>query len=104
MGLAATDLWRMGATDLAAAIRSGQASSREVIGAYLRRIEEVNPSINAVAVVLGERALAAAKAADPCRPRRLGLPPLHGVPFTIKANIDLAGTPTTNGVKALAGA
>jgi amidase len=26
------------------------------------------------------------------------------VPFTVKANIDLAGTPTTNGVKALAAA
>jgi amidase len=32
------------------------------------------------------------------------LPSLHGVPFTVKENIDLAGTPTTHGFKALAGA
>lgn len=32
------------------------------------------------------------------------LPPLHGVPFTVKENIDLAGTPTTQGITALAGA
>jgi hypothetical protein len=60
----ATDLWCMSATDLAGAIRSGQASSREVIEAYLRRIEAVNPGLSAVTVVLGERALEAANAAD----------------------------------------
>ena len=32
------------------------------------------------------------------------LPPLHGVPFTVKENIDVAGTPTTQGLKALANA
>jgi len=34
----ATDLWRMSAVDLAAAIRSRKASSREVVEAHLRRI------------------------------------------------------------------
>ena len=64
MSVTTTDLWRMSATDLAAAIRSRQTSSQEVIEAHLRRIEAVNPSINAVTVVLGEQALEAAKAAD----------------------------------------
>ena len=60
-----TELWRMSATELAAAIRDqNQVSSREVVEAHLRRIEEVNPSINAVPVVLAEQALEAAKAAD----------------------------------------
>ena len=73
----------------------------EVIEAHLRRIEEVNPSINAVTIVLAEQALEA-KGSRP-RGRRGGdLPPLHGVPFTIKGNIDLVGTPTTQGLKALA--
>jgi amidase len=94
----------MGATELAEAIRSRQASSREVIEAHLRRIEAVNPAVNAVTVVLGEQAVETAKAADRAVAGDGDLPPFHGVPFTIKANIDLAGTPTTNGVKALAAA
>ena len=46
-----TDLWRMGATELAEAIRSGQVSGCEVAEAHLRRIEQVNPAVNAVSVV-----------------------------------------------------
>jgi amidase len=100
----ATELWRLSATELAEAIRSKQASSREVVQAHLRRIEAVNPSINAVTVVLGEQAIEAAKAADRAVAAGGELPPLHGVPFTVKGNIDLAGTPTTHGAKALVGA
>jgi amidase len=99
-----TDLWRMSAIELAEAIRSRQTSSQEVIEAHLRRMEEVNPSVNAVTVVLGERAIEAAKVADREVVGGADLAPFHGVPFTIKANIDLAGTPTTHGLKALAGA
>ena len=64
MSVAGTDLWRMSAVDLAGAIRSRQASSREVIEAHLRRIEAVNPSINAVTILLAGQALEAATAAD----------------------------------------
>lgn len=99
-----TDLWRMSATELAEAIRSRQTSSQEVVEDHLRRIEAVNPSINAVTVVLGEQALEAAKAADRAVAGGGDLPPFHGVPFTIKENIDLAGTPTTMGARALTGA
>jgi amidase len=97
------DLWRMGALELAEAIRRRVLSSREVIEAHLRRIEEVNPSINAITVVLADQALEAAAEAD-----RISivagdrLPTLHGVPFTVKENIDLMGTPTTHGLKVLA--
>jgi amidase len=100
----ATDLWRMSATALAEAIRSRQASSQEVVEAHLRRIEAVNPAVNAVTVVLGEQALEAAKAADRVVAGGGDLPRLHGVPFTVKENIDVAGTPTTLGLKALAAA
>jgi len=99
-----TEQWRMSATDLAEAIRSRQTSSQEVIEAHLRRIAAVNPAVNAVTVVLGEQALQAAKAADRAVAAGAELPPFHGVPFTVKENIDLAGTPTTLGVKALASA
>jgi amidase len=104
MSVTTTDLWRMSATDLAEAITSKQTSSQEVIEAHLRRIEAVNLAVNAVTVVLAEQAVEAAKAADRAVAAGADLPPFHGVPFTIKANIDLAGTPTTNGVKALAAA
>ena len=100
----ATELWRMSATELAQAISSKQASSQEVIEAHLRRIEAVNLSVNAVTVVLAEPAVEAAKAADRAVAAGGELPLLHGVPFTVKGNIDLVGTPTTQGAKALVGA
>ena len=87
----------MSATDLAEAIRSRQVSIQDVIEAHLRRIEAVNPAVNAVTVVLGEQALEAARAADRAVAGGGELPPLHGVSFIVKGNIDLAGTPTTQG-------
>jgi amidase len=73
-------------------------SSREVVEAHLARIDEVNGFVNAVTVVLGESALEAADAADR---RRASKGPLHGVPFTVKENIDCVGSATTHGVPAL---
>lgn len=49
-----TELWRMSAVELAEAIRSGQASSTEIIEAHLRRIEAVNQAVNAVTMVLDD--------------------------------------------------
>jgi len=95
------ELCRHSATELAAMIRKGVVSSREVVEAHLARIDEVNESINAVAVTLTDRALVAADAADSADAAARARP-LHGVPFTIKENIDCAGTPTTQGVPAFA--
>jgi amidase len=89
------------ATELAALIRAGEVSSREVVEAHLARIEAVNGRINAVTVVLSEPALAAADLADSARRSGRALGPLHGVPFTIKENIDCLGSATTHGVRAL---
>ena len=100
----ATDLWKLGASELAGRIRSRQASSREAVQAHLRRIADVNPAVNAVTMVLAEEALAAAAAADELAAGGGELPPLHGVPFTVKANIDVVGTATTAGLRALADA
>jgi amidase len=82
------------ATDLALLIRKGEVSSREVVQAHLDRIEAVNSKVNAITVVLAESALAAADIAD----KQEALGPLHGVPFTIKENIDCAGSATTQGL------
>ena len=52
------------ATDLAELIRNKETSSKEVVEAHLNRISEVNPSINAITLVLDESALKAAEKAD----------------------------------------
>ncbi len=91
------NLCEQSATGLAELIRSGDVSSEEVVEAHLHRIEEVNPEINAVTVTLGESALEQAKRADNASNEERKRP-FHGVPFTIKENIDLVGTPTTQGL------
>jgi amidase len=98
----AAALWHLGATELAELIRTGQASCREVTESHLRRIEEVNPRLNAVVLVLSEQSLEAATLADRAVAVGGPLPVLHGVPFTVKESIDLVGTPTTMGLQALA--
>ncbi len=93
-------LWQRDAADLAAKIRAGAVSSREVVLACLGRMDEVNGRINAVVRRFDEEALAAADAADAARKAGKALGPLHGVPVTIKINIDQRGHPTDGGVVA----
>jgi amidase len=81
-----------------------QVSAIGLLEEHIARHQAVNPAINAVTAVLGEQAVEAAKAADRVVAAGGYLPPFHGVPFTVKENVDLAGTPTTMGLKALAGA
>jgi amidase len=97
------DLCSKGAGELATMIRSGQVTSAEVIDAHLTRIEEVNAEVNAVTVTLADEARAAAAAVDRAVAAGERLGPLAGVPFTVKENIDVAGSATTWGVAALAG-
>ena len=94
------ELWRWDAVELAAAIRMRTISSREAVQSVLERLEAVNPAINAVTVVLGEPALAAADAADAAVKRGEAVGMLHGVPVTIKENIDQTGQATANGIVA----
>lgn len=93
-------LWQRDATDLARLIRLGAVSSREVVADALSRLEQVNGRINAVVRRMDEEALAAAEAADAARARGEALGPLHGVPVTIKVNIDQKGHPTDGAVEA----
>ena len=93
-------LWRWSAVDLAQAIAARRVSSREATASALARLEAVNPSINAVVDVLADAAMDAAAAADAAVARGDALGPLHGVPVTVKINVDYAGRPTTTGVVA----
>ena len=94
------DLWRLGVCELAALIRQREVSALDATTSVLARIAEVNPRINALPEVLAEQALASADACD--REMASGSEPgaLHGVPVTIKVNIDTVGHATTDGIVA----
>ena len=91
---------RASAVEIAAAIRAGRVTSRAVVEAHIARIERVNPTINAV---VGRATTRRAPRPTPptraCRepPRRRELPPLLGVPCTIKECFALAGMPNCRG-------
>ena len=89
-------------TSMAHAIRCREISSEEVVEAHLRRIAEVNLSLNAVVHVAASSARAEARAADARLAAGAAVGPLHGVPVTIKDNHDVAGLPGTAGTKGLA--
>ncbi len=95
-----SELWQWGAVELAQAIRTRKISSREAVSAALQRLDAVNPKINAVVESRREEALAAADAADAAIARGEEVGALHGVPVSIKVNIDQKGYATTNGVVA----
>ncbi|MEQ1509469.1 MAG: amidase [Sphingopyxis sp.] len=99
-----SEVWQQSASALAARIAARETTSAEVIEAHLARIDAVNPALNAIVRVLADEARAGAAAADAKQASGAALGPLHGVPFTVKENIDMAGLPTTWGVPALAGA
>ena len=92
-------IWRWSATRIAAAIRNGEISAREALDASLSRMAAVNGKLNAVTVDLSDAARGAADRADRAvAAADAPLGPLHGVPVTIKENVDQQGCATTNGV------
>lgn len=92
-------LWRRDALDPAGMVARREVSCVELIDAHLERIEAVNPCVNAIVRVLADQARAAAEVADRQVAEGAVLGPLHGVPITVKENIDMTGLPTTWGVK-----
>lgn len=99
--MTAKDIWRLSATELTALTRSGDLSAEEAVQAALDRMDQVNPDLNAVVVDLREQALERARDLDRVRAKGAAVGPLHGVPVTIKVNVDQKGQATTNGVSAL---
>lgn len=95
------ELWRQSAGELAARIQAREVSSRDVVQSHLDRIAAVNPAVNAIVEVHTDEALAAADAADALTARGESRGVLHGVPFTVKINIDVAGSATSEGCVAL---
>ena len=91
------DLLFSSATSIARAIREKEVSAVEIVEAHLRRIDEVNPKLNAVVRLASERAMDEARDADAALARGDSLGPFHGVPITIKDSHDTEGIVSTGG-------
>lgn len=90
-------LWPWTASDIAMATRNGTLSATEATEAAIARMEAANPTLSAVVESLADEARAEAAALDRSTAPKGSL---HGVPVTIKINVDQKGHATSNGVTA----
>ncbi|XP_028163363.1 fatty-acid amide hydrolase 2-A isoform X3 [Ostrinia furnacalis] len=100
------------AKEHATAIRSGEITSEELVIAYINRVQEVNPLLNAVVEERYRAALEDAKEVDRCLNEAIrtgtleelvAAKPLLGVPFTVKESCSLAGLSNAVGCLEYAG-
>lgn len=102
-----TPIHFLSAAEMAAAVRQKQVSPRELVEAHLKRIDQLNPRLNALVCVDREGALRAADEAELALAGRMDavqpLGPLHGVPVTLKSCIDVAGWSCEAGSRLRAG-
>jgi len=98
----ADELWTRSAGDLAAMIADREVSATEVLESHLDRVAAVNDSLNAVVRILEAEARDAAAVADRAVAAGEPLGPLHGVPISVKDNIDVVGDVSTQGIPMLA--
>ncbi len=86
-------------------LRAGKFSSRQLTETYLKRIEQLNPSLNAYLHVAADSARKAAAAADKKlareRKTKAKIPPLTGLPIAVKDVLTVAGMPATAGSRIL---
>src|SRR5260370_31442269 len=98
-----SELTRMTAAALAAAIATGEVSAAEVTDAHLARIEEVDGRVRAFLHVAADGARRAARAVDERRAAGEALGPLAGVPLALKDLFTTTDMPTTCGSAILHG-
>lgn len=95
-------LWQCSAVDLHQGISDKSFSAREVMDSVLERMHTANPALNAIVYDYSEQARQQADQVDTRLAKGDTPRALEGIPVTIKVNIDLEGTPTTNGLPAFA--
>jgi amidase len=93
-----SELWSLGAAEIARQVRDGDVGPEDVVQAHLARIAERDGTINAFQIVRDEKAMEEAHALS--RRSDLTRLPLAGVPVAIKDNVDVAGEPTRHGSNA----
>jgi Asp-tRNA(Asn)/Glu-tRNA(Gln) amidotransferase A subunit family amidase len=81
----------LSACEMAGGIRAREFSCLELVEAHLAQIERLNPVLNAYVQVRAEEVRVEARHADARVASKGELPPLHGVPISIKSSIDVAG-------------
>jgi amidase len=85
------------AVEIAADVRAGRSTAVEVIERHLERAAAANPRLRALTVVFGDRAREEARRVDAVVASGGDPGPLAGVPFSVKENIDLTWSATTQG-------
>ncbi|MDE2375073.1 MAG: amidase, partial [Hyphomicrobiales bacterium] len=88
----------LSAREIVRRIAAGELSSTEAVEYFIARLKTVNGALNAVTADLSESARKTAADVDKARSRGEKLPPLAGLPVTIKECFDLVGTATTYGL------
>ena len=88
------------AVSLTRSLRDGEVSSVDLLDYFIERYERLNPAINAVVATDLARARQQAAAADKLLAGGAASGPLHGLPMTLKDNLEFVGLPTTYGVPA----
>ena len=94
-----TDLAFLTATELGPLIRTKQVSPVELTNHILKRIDKMNPTLNAYITPLNEFAIQQAKEVEDHIMRGNYKGPLHGIPIGIKDNYNTKDIPTTAGAK-----
>ncbi len=92
------DEWaRLSALTLTKAIQDKKISSIELLEYFIERYQRLNPEINAIVATNFKQARKKAADADKALANGKILGPLHGLPMTLKDNLEIAGMPTTYG-------
>ena len=95
------DYWKLSAHESAKLIKNGSISAEDLVSSCIERVSQTNNKINAIVDDLSEAALEKALELDKLSKKGKFKGPLHGVPITIKENIDQEGYATPNGLEGL---
>lgn len=92
-------IYALSALEMKDKLEEGDLSSEQLVAAHIERAKVIEPTLNAFVHRFDEEALAHAKRADAMRDRGESMGPLHGLPITIKENIETRGVASTIGLK-----